>query len=470
MWQFSEAFMEDCIVESPAAFLGDGLHLVARQPTVAGIRPDLVFSEADSSLVVVEIQQKALDRQHVYKALAYRDLLQDETPDNPVRVIVVCESIVENHAKIADVYNIEIISIERSRFIEIAAHNCPQSITKHLTKPDQDYKTAADKSLNAPVDVSEALLQIEPLDWHDHIRPHTVLAHLYKELGRLSLEPSDLPARHYELILSECEQSLGAGAGDAVAEIGQPHRWNIGKLGLRVFPEPGKIDRSEIYRYLHGQESRKPKIRVSAFLTQMNNLSVRWSPTEFDDGDWLYWPTGSTYGWQRPDNEIMFIHDARSLSPSSIPSRYDQKSRHVIDGIFVGLVVSCFRNLLQVLGQICDVRVENDFEIVTEPFDNAADEWNTKNRIVGWKLYNVQGKLIEEERTWIENFEKTYGLSIKEFVQIFDNAIRDRRSSEARRTHYASQDLKKLGFEMNPAKVEQVMRRIDRWNSGDLYR
>ena len=89
---FDEAFMEDCIEEAPKVFLGCDLEVTERQAKLGGFRPDIVGVHQEETWIV-EIQQRALDRIHLYKCLEYRDLLKQRDQTEKIKVVVVCNSI-----------------------------------------------------------------------------------------------------------------------------------------------------------------------------------------------------------------------------------------------------------------------------------------------------------------------------------------------------------------------------------------
>ena len=130
---FDETFMEDCIEECPRAFLGRELTVVERQSNLGGFRPDLICT-FEQETWIIEIQQRALDRTHLYKCLEYRDLLRKADGTRAIRVIVICNSIDKKYLPLAETHKVEIISIERERFIDLASQSCPKSISRFLKR------------------------------------------------------------------------------------------------------------------------------------------------------------------------------------------------------------------------------------------------------------------------------------------------------------------------------------------------
>ena len=117
---FDEAFMEDCIEEAPKVFLGCDLEVTERQAKLGGFRPDIVGVHQEETWIV-EIQQRALDRIHLYKCLEYRDLLKQRDQTEKIKVVVVCNSIDDKYLPTAKTHDVEIIAIERQKFVELAS-------------------------------------------------------------------------------------------------------------------------------------------------------------------------------------------------------------------------------------------------------------------------------------------------------------------------------------------------------------
>ena len=90
--EFSEHVWENYVAKYPERFLGKGMTLVAKQLSLKSGRPDLLFVDENDILVVVELQLKALDRNHFFKCLEYLHDLQGYSK-YPVRVIILCNTI-----------------------------------------------------------------------------------------------------------------------------------------------------------------------------------------------------------------------------------------------------------------------------------------------------------------------------------------------------------------------------------------
>lgn len=115
--KYDESLMEKYIRDYPDIFLGEKLKFIAQQHQISGFRIDLIFETLMKEILIVEVQQNALDRSHLYRALEYRDLFLLENPDVKVRVLVVANSIRENHKRLLKVHNVKSMIIKRKDFI-----------------------------------------------------------------------------------------------------------------------------------------------------------------------------------------------------------------------------------------------------------------------------------------------------------------------------------------------------------------
>ena len=68
-----ESKMEEAIATCPELFIESGLTLVRRQVVINGRRPDLLFSDAFSRQLLVEIQSGRLDEDHLQRHFYFFD-------------------------------------------------------------------------------------------------------------------------------------------------------------------------------------------------------------------------------------------------------------------------------------------------------------------------------------------------------------------------------------------------------------
>jgi hypothetical protein len=85
---FSEKFFEVLIEKHPKHFLGEDLVFIETPSQIQRLIPDSLFASKDGAYVVLEIQKGALDRNHTYKLLDYRDKVESRLsqPGKPVVV------------------------------------------------------------------------------------------------------------------------------------------------------------------------------------------------------------------------------------------------------------------------------------------------------------------------------------------------------------------------------------------------
>jgi hypothetical protein len=361
---FDEEFMEDCIEESPHTFLGADLEVVERQLILGGFRPDLIC-KFNNELWIVEIQQRALDRAHLYKCLEYRDLLKGDKKADVVRVLVVCNSIDERYLPLAKAHEVEIIAIDRDKFIDLASQFCPRSTAKLIKRRDIE---------NVTKPRSMTVYDFRPLGWSEHLSIFDVMEHIHRECGRNNLKLGDLRKERYWSVMYEIENLICRDWKQSIGKIVDPENWDVDRLvskPKRWQPEAVK----DVTRI------RKPAIEICAFITSKDNLSIIWYPKAADRqglyrvGDWAYWPGDGTYGWTRPSNELVFIRDVDRLCPGSNAHRIDQAfcNWDVVDELFVALIKLAYDWLCETLSSITQVEKISDFEF--ELADPSPDDF-----------------------------------------------------------------------------------------------
>lgn len=117
---YNEKLLEDFIKRYPKDFLSEDLSFVSQQPIIGGFRPDLIFRDVASVPVIVEVQLNALDRNHLYRILEYKDLLLENSDFDVARTIIVSNSVPVKYQRLLRVHNIEYISISKEEFLEKA--------------------------------------------------------------------------------------------------------------------------------------------------------------------------------------------------------------------------------------------------------------------------------------------------------------------------------------------------------------
>ena len=103
--------MQEMVRDYPMEFLGEDLTLWKEFLALEGFVPDLVFLNKNSDYIIAELQIGAIDREHLYRSIEYRDLLKNKENISNVEIILVANSIKEHHKKLLKVHNIKPIII-----------------------------------------------------------------------------------------------------------------------------------------------------------------------------------------------------------------------------------------------------------------------------------------------------------------------------------------------------------------------
>ncbi|WP_447983533.1 hypothetical protein [Nitrospira sp. Nam74] len=105
----------------------------------------------------------------------------------------------------------------------------------------------------------------------------------------------------------------------------------------------------------------KPRIELSVEITTHGNLSAKWCPREYEakDGPVTDWRVFDAvpYGWERPVNELMFVHEVGSVTNKSIQPEHEPV-RHYVSYA----VIAAYRELKELLGAAFEVEISRDLE------------------------------------------------------------------------------------------------------------
>lgn len=145
--KYNEKFVEEMIREYPKEFLGEDLEILYQQPMLGGFRPDLIFRDGNGKPVIVEVQLNALDRNHLYKSLEYRDLYAASSQENDVRIIVFCNSIQKRYLPIIESHKLQCIVSSKKDFLTLTAK----------LKPGVKFTANRSKLLTGKITVSKIL-------------------------------------------------------------------------------------------------------------------------------------------------------------------------------------------------------------------------------------------------------------------------------------------------------------------------
>jgi hypothetical protein len=448
--------MEDCICASPSAFLGQEVEIVARQKRIRSFVPDLIVKNRNNEILIIEIQQRALDRYHLYKSLEYRDLILTNS-GGAVRIVLFCETMDARFRELLKTHSIELITMERNKFISMAVCHTPEIITSHLTaEPAEESAEASEEEIR---------LEFKPLDWSARASPSHVLAHLYKEFGRLNLGVENIPRTYYQQIYWDVCNLLDEDFRNAIEKLWLPSAWNYDRL----------LEHKSGGNSIRQQTSlKRPRISISPFITQKGNLSVVWWPTNFDRGDddcdWIWWPGDHTAGWSRPNNELFFIREVSHLNPGLHFSEWDDRVNYdVLDGIFIGLVKVSLDHFLNVCRVFFDVELVSDIELDLSGPEAVPGNMFPDRYITGWRFYSLEERKRRNEDEWIANFEKNYGFTVDKFSQFYRIAsFQPGVKLVVNVVRKITQDLKKSGHKITEGVVQQIIEKIKKHHSRDI--
>ncbi|MBZ9974594.1 hypothetical protein [Mesorhizobium sp. BR-1-1-10] len=339
-----------------------------------------------------------------------------------------------------------------------------------------------------------------PVSWRGGVIASSVdeyVSHLLIELGRLRLEIADIEdhARppNTRTVLSDLLQWLSDRPGKAYAEL---VNWKT-------------LDFAQMRSRLEKDHTVKPRIELSAEITKMNNLSVRWHPGGWRDSelDWRRsdnhfsnlithrkWRQPPDFHWfvgdeqptfdSRPSNELMYIRGVGNLSPEPHEDYgpYASYNRDVVDSILICAVRSAYETLTRQLDYSFEVTLVNAFDFETRDEDDESDRWSMRypiHRVVSWSIEDAvelsarraQEAALEKDRrdrTKLENINTTYGFTLEVFVAALIRASSVKRTGPAPSGEHlnrnAAKELRNLGFKVHAGEVRDIRELIERYN------
>lgn len=99
--------MEEAVANCPDLFIEPGLSLVRRQVVINGRRPDLLFSDALSRHLLVEIQCGRLDEDHLQRHFYYYFDYRAKYPSTHLRLMFIANRLVPQHKEFLDEHGYE---------------------------------------------------------------------------------------------------------------------------------------------------------------------------------------------------------------------------------------------------------------------------------------------------------------------------------------------------------------------------
>lgn len=348
---------------------------------------------------------------------------------------------------------------------------------------------------------SPSLKLFRPMSWYDVHQGYVVtsageyVSHIFMELGRLGLELSDIE-RHLrppntETVLSDLVGWFDETPGKALSNLLSWQLLDFGHLRSRLEHDP----------------SAKPRIEVSAHITKMNNLSVRWHPGGWQQSvvNWEYsgrhstnlipqrrWRVPPDFRWftgdeaptfdSRPTNELMYIRGVGNLRPLPTDDRgpYATFNSDVLDSLLICAVRAAFEGLVAQLGQSFEVNAINAFDFVTRDETDNSDQWAcTVHRVVSWQLENaaeLQARKDAEraadqetkDQSAFEEFERTNGFDQTTFVSVLGHAskagARGAVPSAEQANRLAAKELRNRGFPIDAGHVRRLRYLVERYS------
>lgn len=330
------------------------------------------------------------------------------------------------------------------------------------------------------------------MSWYDGIalRPLTeYVSHILVELGRLGLEVEQIE-RHdrppnTKTVLSDLLNWLDDHPGEAFAKL---VNWQA-------------LDFVQMRSRLERNWKAKPRIELSAHITKMNNLSVRWHPGGWRNTDYNWgatdraslnlikqqkWSTPPDFHSftgdeeptfnSRPSNELMYIRGVGNLNsePCDSYGPYASYNRDVLDALLICAVRAAYEGLIKQLDHSFEVDVLDAFDFVTRNEFDEDDALSLKfptRRVVSWSLEGAkelgrrreqQAALEHEERARAEltNMAARHGFTLEEFVAALlqvavKKAIGPAPSSETINRN-AAKNLRIAGFKVDAADVRRL--------------
>jgi hypothetical protein len=322
------------------------------------------------------------------------------------------------------------------------------------------------------------------------------VSHMLTELGRLDLEIAEIE-RHdrppnTKTVLSDLIDWLSEHPGEAFARL---VNWQ-------------SLDLAQIRSRLKTNRSAKPRIEMSAHITKMNNLSVRWHPAGWrnTDIDWHradhnYWNLITHRKWRqppdfhwfvgdedptfdsRPSNELMYIRGVGNLRPEPRESYgpYAIYNADVVDSILICTVRSAYEGLIRQLEYSFEVDVVDAFDFVTRDEVDGSDPSDYRfpiRRVVTWSLEDAAELQARREasaaadqdkrdRAELSNVTATHGFTLDAFVAALLRASSKKSTGPAPSGEHtnrnAAKDLRTGGFKVDTGDVRRIRQLIERY-------
>jgi len=212
----------------------------------------------------------------------------------------------------------------------------------------------------------------------------------------------------------------------------------------------------------------KPEVILEVGITKADNLFIRWHPSydrtrdreDQDFYDWVYREYDVKPPWERPENEICFLHEI------SLINKLIKVGEGKLASQILSLIESLYRTIKNFLTRLYGVVEVNKIE---KEMGTSKSEWDS-GPLLSWKIYNIRQREEEEFEAWFQNFEENYSLALEDFFKIFAEAYKDKDFSDYEASERASRFFKKQGIKLTPGTIRTIVSRIKKHRERLFYR
>jgi hypothetical protein len=252
----------------------------------------------------------------------------------------------------------------------------------------------------------------------------------------------------------------------------------------------------------------QPRIEISAEITKMNNLSVRWHPGGWRDSE-FDWQTGASnhfnlisrrrwreppdFRWfigdedptfdSRPSNELMYVRGVGNLRPAPVDGYgpYAIYNRDVLDSILICAVRAAYEGLIEQLTYNFEVAALDAFDFVVRDEYDETDKTPfcvPVHRVVAWTLEDASALKERREReraerqqqadlATLQSMQATYGLTPEDVVAALVAASMRKRTgpppSGENINRNAAKSLRADGRNLDAGQVRHLRQLIERY-------
>lgn len=230
-----ERQMEEAVASCPDLFIETGLALVRRQVVINGRRPDILFSDAFSRHLLVEIQCGRLDENHLQRHFYYYFDYRAKYPSTHLRLMFIANRLVAQHKEFLDDHGYEFREYPEHHFARLVS-DC--RLRTSVAQPD--VETVTTPGVLAP-STYELLYEIEkqPMTYCYKMLLLMLMSELADSDGRVSLR----------VLAERFQQFFAERAAQHKAEE-NPNRIEPGKLSSRRPTKWESVIRAHPVHYL----------------------------------------------------------------------------------------------------------------------------------------------------------------------------------------------------------------------------